>query len=187
MTGKVDPTAYGWPVAEPARDSAGSSEVFRDPFEQDDGLKILAEGTAVAQVMSHGIVCISADASLDRVTEMLLERDIGSVPVVDAAWRPVGIISKTDLLLFVSLHSKHRAGTSGPPPPQTAGDVAQANVLSLHHAAPVSVAAAIMAYEGVHRLPVVNAAGQVIGVVSSLDIVGWVARCTNDEAVAENS
>ena len=37
-------------------------------------------------------------------------------------------------------------------------------------------AAALMAYENIHRVPVVAADGAVIGIVSAMDIVRWVAE-----------
>jgi CBS domain-containing protein len=33
-----------------------------------------------------------------------------------------------------------------------------------------------MAYEGVHRVPVVAADGRVVGILSSLDVVRWLAH-----------
>ena len=57
-------------------------------------------------------------------------------------------------------------------------DITVPYVLSLHEEAPISVAAALMAYENVHRLPIVSSDGDVIGVVSTLDIVRWLAQTT---------
>jgi signal-transduction protein with cAMP-binding, CBS, and nucleotidyltransferase domain len=33
-----------------------------------------------------------------------------------------------------------------------------------------------MAFEGIHRLPVVGASDQVVGLVSSLDVLRWLAQ-----------
>lgn len=185
MTGKSGSAPGPWQAADFLTRHKAFQRASSDGL--GEGVDALAERTCVADVMSRGIVCISADAAVDRVTELLLERDIGSTPVVDASWRPVGIISKTDLLAVLSaaaLQTGPKASSFAPP--KTVGDIAQPMVLSLHEAAPICVAGAIMAYEGVHRLPVVNADGQVTGIVSSLDIVRWVARCTNDEHVGED-
>jgi CBS domain-containing protein len=40
----------------------------------------------------------------------------------------------------------------------------------------VAQAAAIMAYEGIHRLPVIGASHEVVGLISSLDVMRWIAR-----------
>ena len=46
---------------------------------------------------------------------------------------------------------------------------------TLPEAATVSQAAAIMAYERIHRVPVVTTDGSVVGIVCALDIVAWLA------------
>jgi len=42
--------------------------------------------------------------------------------------------------------------------------------------ATLSQASALMAYEGIHRLPVTCAEGKVVGIVSTLDILRWLAE-----------
>jgi CBS domain-containing protein len=159
-------------------------------------LREQAESTTVATLMSRGVVCLTAEAPLAQVAQLLLERDIGSAPVVDAAWRPVGMVSKTDLLRAYAQGARQRAvaqpsdalaDAQARMAPQTVADMLQPLTLSLHEASPVSVAAALMAYEAVHRLPIVAASGELVGVISTLDIVRWVARCTYPDDVPETS
>jgi CBS domain-containing protein len=40
----------------------------------------------------------------------------------------------------------------------------------------VADAIAAMAFEGVHHLPVVEASGKLLGMVSALDVLDWIAR-----------
>ncbi len=40
----------------------------------------------------------------------------------------------------------------------------------------LSHAAALMAYEGVQRIPVVSFEGKVVGMVSAMDVVRWLAQ-----------
>jgi CBS domain-containing protein len=49
-------------------------------------------------------------------------------------------------------------------------------VFSLPEGATVPQAAALMAYEGVHRAPVVSVDDRVVGIVSSLDVLKWLGR-----------
>jgi CBS domain-containing protein len=51
----------------------------------------------------------------------------------------------------------------------------------------ISKASALMAYEGIHRLPVVDAAGKVVGLLSSLDILHWLACKTGNAVPAPRS
>lgn len=47
---------------------------------------------------------------------------------------------------------------------------------TLHENGTLSQAAALMAYEGIHRLHVTDQDGRVVGVLSSLDVLEWFAR-----------
>lgn len=151
-----------------------------------DELRDLAESTAVGEVMSRSAVCIAPEARVDTVTEMFLERGISCAPIVNDAWQPLGMVSKTDLLRVIS----EEGGLGGESSLSGAAqarvrDVAMPHVLSLHEEAPISVAAALMAYEGVHRLPIVATSGEVIGIISTLDIIRWVARCADLDVSGE--
>ncbi len=56
---------------------------------------------------------------------------------------------------------------------------------TLPASATLSRAAALMAFEGIHRVPVVSTDGRVVGIVSSLDVARWLAR--NDGYIAPGS
>ena len=58
----------------------------------------------------------------------------------------------------------------------TAGDVMSPLVLTLHESSNIGQASSLMAYEGVHRLPVVSDEGRVVGILSSLDVLRWFGR-----------
>ncbi|RYF02836.1 MAG: CBS domain-containing protein [Deltaproteobacteria bacterium] len=148
-----------------------------------------AQSTTVGELMSRSVVCLNSDARIAHVVQMFLDRSLSSAPVVDDAWRPLGMVSKTDLLRAVQ-EQHHNAAT--PPPEYLGGPEQQGRVreiitpfvLSLHEEAPVCVAAALMAYEGVHRLPIVASTGEVVGVISTLDILKWMARCDESAKAA---
>ena len=144
-------------------------------------LRALAESTQVAEIMSADVVCLPLDAPIEGVIEMFLDKDLSCAPVVDAAWRPLGMVTKTDLLRqFEAAHrARLLAAEGGPPAPSTSvGQVTTPYVVSVVQDASLSVAAALMAQEGVHCLPIVAATGEVVGVVSTLDLVRWLARKT---------
>jgi CBS domain-containing protein len=119
--------------------------------------------TPVAQIMTTDVICVREDLSLTALATLLLERNLSGVPVVDLAGRPIGVISKTDLL--------RRDGAPG-----CVAEVMTPMSFVLHPEASVSQAAALMAFEGVHRLLVVSDDGKVIGLVSSLDVMRWLGR-----------
>lgn len=150
-----------------------------------EALRASAESTAISEVMSRNIVCLAPEARVEAVAQMFLERGISSAPIVDANWLPRGIVSKTDLLRTLCNRAEGESLNGGVDGGSTVGEVTMPYVLSLHEEAPVSVAAALMAYEGVHGLPIVASSGEVVGVVSTLDIIKWVARSTDLEVGAQ--
>ncbi len=119
--------------------------------------------TPVSQIMTADVVCVREDLSLTALTTLLLERNVSGAPVVDADGRPIGVVSKSDLL--------RRDGVPG-----CVAEVMTPMSFVLHPEASVSQAAALMAFEGVHRLLVVSDDGKVIGLVSSLDVMRWLGR-----------
>lgn len=151
--------------------------------------------TPVRAVMTPSVASVRPDASIEEVVSLLLGREISAVPVVSADGKPLGIVSKTDLLRRYHEHGDARAlgvsaleredgveielgpgfhtpGTESP----VASQVMTPTVLSLTEEASVHRAAAWMAYEGIHRLIVVREDGTVAGILSSLDILRWLAR-----------
>jgi CBS domain-containing protein len=112
--------------------------------------------------MTADVWCVGEDLDSEIATQLLLDRNIGGAPVVDSVGRPVGVISRTDLLRERNRSSRVR-------------EIMTPMVFALPERATVAQAAALMAFERVHRLPVVSEDGRVVGVVSSIDLVAWLA------------
>jgi CBS domain-containing protein len=123
----------------------------------------LAERTRVTAIMASSVLCVREDVDAGAVAEFLLEEHVSGLPVVDGTGRPIGVISKTDLL--------RDAG-----PRTQVAELMTPLVFFLPEEATVAQAAALMAYEQVHRLPVLSPDGKVVGLVTSLDVLGWMAR-----------
>ncbi|SFF94475.1 tRNA nucleotidyltransferase (CCA-adding enzyme) [Desulfotomaculum arcticum] len=60
--------------------------------------------------MSARVVSVPSDMPVSEIQDLMINRDIGRVPVVDDDGRPVGIVSRTDLLrtLHGEIQSRHR-------------------------------------------------------------------------------
>ena len=140
-------------VEPPPRDAATASNPQRD--------------TSLASVMSTPARCVAADLPLTDLVQLFATEAISGAPVVDAAGRPIGIVSKTDVL---------RRGVPDGARIGCVRDVMTHVVFALQAEASLSRAAALMAFEGVHRIVVVAADGSALGIVSSLDILRWMAR-----------
>ena len=59
------------------------------------------ERTKVDAVMTHGPVTVASTEPVSKAANLLVEQNVNALPVVDDG-RLVGIVSKTDLLRFVT-------------------------------------------------------------------------------------
>ncbi len=142
----------------------------------------------VAEVMSRAPITVTPETALTAVIKILAERRISGLPVVDAAGHLVGVVSETDLMwqatdvtppAYVMLldsviylenpgryeRDLHRALG------QTVAEVMSDRPVTIGPEASLSAAAHLMHDRHVHRLPVLDAGGQVIGILTRGDIV----------------
>ena len=138
----------------------------------------IADRVPISEIMTREVVCARHDLRIDALVPVMVRNHIGCLPVVDERGRPVGMITKLDLV-----EQLDRAGDRLIP--ETAADVMMPLAMTLDERATVAHAAAMMALEDVHHIPVVAGGGAVCGIVSTLDIVRWLAR--NDGFVARGS
>jgi CBS domain-containing protein len=150
-----------------------------------------ADLTTLAEVMTSNVLCVEEDVGLEALTALLLDRGISGLPVVDADGYPVGVVSKTDVLresretgewdaydpLFAS-ELERALGCAmhlEPGSRRTVADIMMPLAFTLYEHSSISQAAALMTIEGVHRVPVVDGGGKVVGMISSLDVMRWLA------------
>jgi CBS domain-containing protein len=181
---RIDPDTEGtWLVCEAAPRSTGEPR-------QDD-LRGSAERVRLSEIMTPNVICVDPGLDLDALAALFLERGISGAPVVNDDGWPIGIVSKTDLLRQrysepgddsprqkvegdeldtgpdVGVEPKRRA---------VVADVMMPVTFALPQNETVARAAALMAFEGVHRVAVLGANGKVTGILSSLDVLRWLAQ-----------
>jgi CBS domain-containing protein len=140
-------------------------------------------GPTVASIMTQAVVSVRPEVSREAVTELVITRNIGGVPVVDARGCVVGMVSKSDLLRHehgngcAVVWVRPDSGSEPAPADCSAEDLMTPMVFSVPADAPIAQAAAMMAYESVHRVAVIAPDnGQLVGILSALDIARHVAR-----------
>ncbi len=142
-----------------------------------------ASSTPVRTIMSREVVTVRSGTSLDAVVELMLARGLSRLPVVDARSRPLGIVSKTDVV-----EDAHDRGDTSEEPPRDAergfhvqsegavvDEVMTKTVVTAPEDASVQRVAELMVSRHVHGLPVVNAKGELSGFVSTMDVLAWLA------------
>ena len=121
----------------------------------------------VTEVMSRRVTCVRPEMDAAEARGRILERGVSGAPVVDHWGRVVGMLSRSDL---VEHEVTSEAGL------RRVEDIMMPLVFSLPPEATVAQAAALMAYEGVHRIVIVDRGGYLVGLVSSLDVARWLGR-----------
>jgi CBS domain-containing protein len=125
--------------------------------------------TPLSTLMTTTVHCAAETLALDAVLDLMLVHGISGIPVVDVDGCPIGMVTKTDILRITR---DRPAGA----PPLAVQDAMTPIAFTLEERAPIAQAAALMGFEGVHRLPVVGDDGTVVGILSALDVARWVAR-----------
>ncbi len=120
----------------------------------------------VTTVMTRDVACVSPRATAAEAAELMLELGINGAPVIDARGRPIGVVSRGDLLRELV-----RGGGA-----TRVEDCMTCMPFAVPLHASVGQAAALMAYEGVHRVLVCDDRGRLAGLVSALDIARFVGE-----------
>jgi CBS domain-containing protein len=162
----------------------------------------------VSEVMVPEPVSVGADLSAALARLLMLDQSVGALPVVDEVGRPIGMLSKTDIVRRTPSVPREDTShddsplcrpSSNPDPDSeegslralqvymssvdepSVGDLMTPVVVSVPADTPVVEAARLMLEHEVHHLPVVGRRGQLIGVVAAFDFVRAVARLPRTE------
>ena len=137
---------------------------------------------SVKHVMAKDVVVIASHATMARAAETLSTSGISGAPVVDEQAHCVGILSAADFVQREASReeeTEHELTQESPARPYqvsvVADDLVSAHmtsaVQSIAEDASLIDASRVMCNGHVHRLPVLDEAGHVVGMVSSLDLV----------------
>lgn len=149
----------------------------------------ILEAETAADIMTPNPISIRATATVREGIALLTERGFSAAPVIDESGRPVGVVSRTDILFHDRETARHPATVpeyydmaegheevSGEIPAEVVdntliADLMTPAIISVAPETPArKVIADLLAYR-VHRLFVVDASGVLVGVVSALDIL----------------
>ncbi len=125
-----------------------------------------AESTPLSTIMAREVICVKPEATRSELMQLFIGRGISGVPVVDDEGRALGVVSKTDVLRGLGTEDADAR----------AEDIMTPVTLAMPEHASIARAAALMAYERVHRVIVVGPGGDVVGLVSTIDVLRWLAR-----------
>ena len=136
----------------------------------------------VRDVMSRHPMSVRKTASFKEITARLRAYRVGAFPVLDDDGTVIGVVSEADLLAKEALDGKrysmaglltcivHRKGFRKAAA-VTAGDLMTSPPVTVGPEDTVERAARLMYNRGLKRLPVVDAAGRLAGIVSRTDVL----------------
>jgi CBS domain-containing protein len=148
----------------------------------------------VSDVMTAPVVSVHEDASFKEIVELLADRRVSAVPVVDAVGRVLGVVSEADLLYKVELadrrevsrlfETRRRRTAREKAAADDAGYLMSAPAITITGDTTLVQAARLMDAEQVKRLPVVGPDGRLVGIVSRKDLLKMFLR--SDAEIAED-
>jgi CBS domain-containing protein len=149
-----------------------------DPDPRLGRVPTIADRVPVTQIMTRTVTCARRDLDVTRLVELMVGHHIGCVPVVEEPGRPIGMVTKADIVEQVLAHDRNESDSPSARSlvPCTAGELMMPLAFTLGERATIAHAAALMACEDFHHVPICDDAGRMIGIVSSMDIVRWLAR-----------
>lgn len=140
----------------------------------------------VTEIMTREVRCARQDDAAEGLIQSMIRNRIGCMPVVNTGGRPVGMVTKLDLIeqMVPSSRDPVDAPSAMALMPRTARELMMPIAITLSEQSSVGAAAALMAHEDVHHLPIVDATGRLVGIVSTMDVVRWLARTDSTIAPA---
>jgi CBS domain-containing protein len=120
---------------------------------------------SVQTIMTPNPACCTVSTPLQEVAKMMLDNDCGQIPVVaeDGSRRPIGVVTDRDIVV--------RLVAQGSDPVQAkAGDAMSTPCVTVTCDTSLRECCDVMETSQIRRVPVVDANGELCGIVALADI-----------------
>ncbi len=141
----------------------------------------LATARLVQEIMTTVVVTLPPEADLQTAAQVLSEHQISGAPVLDPHGHVLGVVSEADLLGLVGLPRDHtfrdllRYLLGEPLPARKTGTtvaaIMTAPAITVQPVTPIREAAQLLSARRIKRLPVVDEAQRLVGILARADIV----------------
>jgi len=147
--------------------------------------------TPVKDVMTSRVIWMKQDTPFPAIAAALKRYRVGAFPVLNQAGKVIGVVSETDLLAKLALgggddrlpgviHGIRRRQQARKARATTAGDLMTALPVTIRPEDSVEQAARLMYVHRVKHLPVVDADGHLVGIISGADVLTVFNRADED-------
>ena len=139
----------------------------------------------VKEVMTHDPVTVTVDTPVKAAITHLARHRITAMPVLTGSGQLCGVVSEADLIrdlvdpdqraheIPLDEHAWHDR-------PSTVGDVMTPHAITVHPDTELAAAVDLITSTSVKSVPVVDATGRVVGMLSRGDVVQMLARADGD-------
>lgn len=119
----------------------------------------------VSDIMTPNPACCAPETPIIEVARMMVDHDCGEIPVVEAngSSRILGVVTDRDIVCRV-------VAEGGDPNTATARQCMSSPAVHVSPDVTLDEALSLMEDHQIRRLPVVNAAGECVGIVSQADV-----------------
>ncbi|MCG8326247.1 MAG: CBS domain-containing protein [Chitinophagales bacterium] len=136
------------------------------------------KSTTVGNIMSTPVITVHKDDTMSKVQDIFRKNNIHHIPVIAEGNKVVGIISKSDYLRL--LHGftlfkteKSIAYNDAIMRSLLVGEVMTRQVATLNPEDSLEMAAGFFRENLFHALPVISAQGQLIGIITTFDLITY--------------
>lgn len=144
-------------------------------------------------IMTSEIISVQKDMSVRELAQLLSDKKISGVPVIDEENNLLGVVTENDLIdqakkvhiptvmalfdSFVFLENPERLEKDlKKMSASTVGDICTSEIITANTETKVDELATIMAEKRVHTLPVLDQEGTMVGVIGKSDIIRTLAQ-----------
>lgn len=148
-------------------------------------------------IMTRKVIVVKKDMRVNDLIELFLKNKISCAPVVDRKKKLVGIVTKTDILsrfMNFDLDFTLKAGLKdileshpdlselkvSSKTESKAGQIMTPNPITASENTAIEKLAEVMIENGIHRL-IIKKVGKIVGIVSTLDMLYYIAGKTKNE------
>jgi len=146
-------------------------------------MRRIAESVRAADIMTKAVYSVNEETSLKEVADLMADRRISGVPVIDSTGHVTGVISEKDFIVRMgSKAGSHVMGViaecmhgrgclASPLREQSAKDVMTSPAITVFGEMTLFRIMELFTEKGINRVPVVDADNRLVGIISREDII----------------
>jgi CBS domain-containing protein len=135
---------------------------------------------SIGEICNRDVVIAEKSLPVPEVAQLMRKHHVGSLVVMEeqaGRRRPVGIVTDRDIVVQV-------VAAGVPPESLTAGDIMSPSLATVQEGEGMLETLRQMRIRGIRRLPVVSAAGALVGIITLDDVMMLLAEELNELAKA---